>query len=105
MKQNNSSLALENSQLRDENRNLKSRLDNLEGQLRNLKVDLKNDILLRKEILSFLFLGNEREKIKINLCIRNFPEPNNDSQDELPSIKQFFILKLGLRNEELSNIV
>ena len=45
----------------------------------------------------------EREKKKLNLCIRNFPESSN-GQNELPKVKKFLEENLGIQGTEISGI-
>ena len=117
LEDNNTRLSQENSLLRAENSSLKTRLDVVENQLKNLKSEIKSEILaelgggsaslptrqsLQKEISDQILEGREREKRRLNLCIRNLPEA---SGNELPKITEFISAKLGVDATELSSII
>ena len=128
----NAALVAENLTLKKDNETLKTRLNSLEGQVNSLKADIICEVLneirsapqlntenpdhamfqpislsssenMRKEIYSVMHEDREREKKKLNLCIRNFPESPN-GQNELPKVKKFLEKNLGIQGTEISGI-
>ena len=111
--------------LKKTNEDLLSRLNSLENQLRNIKDEIKNEIItelrsnfnnatdqpspddinsrdIRGQIHSVMHEDRERERRKLNLCIRNFPESENEGSDDKAVLKQFIPAKLGIPAEEIS---
>ena len=117
----NSNLLRENSELKKSNDELKSRINDVESQLRTLKDDIKNEILqeiqpmnlsvqernsnsdIKTQIFSCLKEERDRENRKLNLCIHNFPEPNEPSQNDCENLKGFISSKLNFPKETLSS--
>ena len=123
MQQEHSRMLAENQSLKTINDNLQTRVNSLQSQIQNMKTEIKNEVLqelsrdgmanqnlnntpriLRTEILSCMREEREREKRRLNLCIRNFPEEDsNDISSEHSNIVRFFSSKLNIEEQILSS--
>ena len=119
---NNENIRLnrENSRLANENEQLRRRLDDLETQFSSIKNELKREILeelrndsptpppninnasLNEQVLACLREEKDRDKRRLNLCLRNFPESDSTSNDRTRVI-ELFKSKLGVNETELNN--
>ena len=127
----NSKLAEENCALKKNNESLLQRIDSFEKKLTDMKNDIKNEILselkqnipsnptqglsvnnvvpiasneeIRKEIHMAMIEDREREKRRLNLCIRNLPEVETDEQSsDLAMVKDFLTENLEIQRGEIA---
>ena len=116
----NGRLIDENELLKNDNENLKTRLNVVEEQVKNMKNVIKNEILqelklpsehvspalMHDEILSCMREEKEREKRKLNLCIKNFPEEaSSNSSLEVSSLSAFLSSKLTLSESDIKSSI
>ena len=114
----NERLKTTNSQLVQENESLRRRLENLETQFSTFKTELKQEILreiksesppqpanqsqsLNEQVLACIREEKDREKRRLNLCLRNLPETDSTSNDHAQVIDLFTSI-LGLNGNELN---
>ena len=96
------------------------RMDNLETQFRSFKAELKTDILqelrrdsptptvnnsmqsVNEQVLACLREEKEREKRRLNLCLRNVPEADSSANDRA-QVFDLFRSNLGVNPTELNS--
>ena len=119
LNEENARLREENSRLVAENLHLRNRLENLEAQFSSFKSELKQDILqelrrespplpvnsvsqsLNEQVLACIREEKERDKRRLNLCLRNVPETDSTSNDRSQVIN-LFKSNLGANETELN---
>ena len=119
LNEENLRLKNENSRLVADNQQLRNRLDTLETQFSAFKSELKQEILqelrnnlpspptnnisqpLNEQVLACLREEKERDKRRLNLCLRNMPEADSHTTDRLQII-HLFKTKLGANETDLN---
>ena len=118
LSEENERLKTANSQLVQENESLRRRLENLENQFSTFKTELKQEILrelksdsppqptiqsqpLNEQVLACIREEKDRERRRLNLCLRNVPETDSTSNDHAQVIT-LFTSTLGVNGNEVN---
>ena len=118
LSEENERLKTANSQLVQENESLRRRLENLENQFSTFKTGLKQEILrelksdsppqpaiqsqsLNEQVLACIREEKDRERRRLNLCLRNLPETDSTSNDHAQVIT-LFTSTLGVNGNEVN---
>ena len=119
----NDRLKAENSTLKLENESLRRRFDNLETQFSNFKTEFKSEILqelrnnpstpptadqsqsINDQVLACLREERDRDRKRLNLCLRNFPETDStvSTGNERARVIELFTSRLGVNGSDLNS--
>ena len=117
LKRANERLLSENERAKEANKQLFARLEKFEENNRTLKNEIKQEILneirpvnsspdsnqrsMQEEVTYAMREQREQEKRKNNLCIQNFPESEDGSENGIQALSGFIAQKLELNETEL----